>query len=147
MELKWMVIYNTTICDNFVMDNDSFHMIYIMPQADRMNHIEIFRRFSRAIVREENNCHCERISWSDHKRIYCIHCLSAIKPHILKNSSRSVGEFLPQIQNQMQCCVTVYIESDAIDRVRCGFKQAIWYDKLWISYLHWKIWSIKSLYI
>lgn len=57
-----MVIYNTTICDNFVMDNDSFHMIYIMPQADRMNHIEIFRRFSRAIVREENNCHCERIS-------------------------------------------------------------------------------------
>lgn len=76
------------------MDNDSFHMIYIMPQAARMNHIENFHRFSRVTVKDENNCYRERILWSDHKRINCFDYLPTIKPYILKDSSYPAGEFL-----------------------------------------------------
>lgn len=64
-----------------------------MPQAARMNHIENFRRFSRVTVKDENNCHCDRISWRDHKRINCFDYLPAIKPYILKDSSYPAGEF------------------------------------------------------
>lgn len=74
-----------TIRDNFVMDDDSFHMIYIMPQAAGMNHIENFRTFSRGAVKDEDNCHCERILWSNHKGIYPVECLPPIKSYILKD--------------------------------------------------------------